>query len=80
MTCERCGSRCKGRKCARCEQHERVEKLHGRPNDDVGSWRDDDSVVHPDSDEWSIEQQSLEGDEHSGQATLDGGVVKEVHE
>jgi len=28
--------------------------------------------------QWSVEQQGLDGGTHEGQATLDGGVVKEV--
>jgi hypothetical protein len=28
-------------------------------------------------DEWTVEQQGLDGEQHQGQATLDGGVAKE---
>lgn len=32
------------------------------------------------SDDWQIEQQSLTGETHTGQATLDGGVAKDALE
>lgn len=31
MTCERCGSRCQGRRCAACEQMEHLEDYYGTP-------------------------------------------------
>jgi hypothetical protein len=70
MSCDRCGAPCRGRLCRGCEDIQRNEKLHGTAVDDVG--RDDTS-----DNEWSVEQQGLDGEVHEGQATLDGGVAKD---
>lgn len=70
------------RKCDRfirngdlCREH-RLEHKYGVPSDNY----DDDEGDDDDGsgDEWTVEQQSLDGDTHSGQATLDGGVTREV--
>ena len=66
MSCECCGTRCQGRRCAGCAQIETNEARYGVPAD------------YDDSD-WQVEQQGLDG-EFRGQATLDGGVAKDGSE
>ena len=75
MTCEQCGMPCQGSLCEICEAARRQRTRYGTADDDVGAWSADETERQ--ADEWAIEQQSLTGDAHTGQATLDGGVAKD---
>lgn len=71
-TCERCGARCQGSRCAGCEQIAANEARHGVPSD---RYEDEKSSDDGDTAEWAVEQQGLDGG-IQGQARLDGGIVK----
>jgi len=81
MPCRICGSPCQGDRCAGCEQIAANEARHGVPADhydDEGDGNDGTDQDDSDGDEWTVEQQSLDGGTHEGQATLSGGVAREV--
>lgn len=70
MTCDKCGMPCQGAMCRECERAEHQEDYYGVPSDNY------DDEGDADGDAW-INQQGLDGETHQGQATLDGGVVKD---
>lgn len=67
-TCERCGSRCTGRRCRMCEVAESNEKQYGVP---------DDHVDEDDGEGWEVKQRGLDGGRMTGQATISGGVARD---
>lgn len=86
MTCSKCGMPCQGGMCRTCGRAEHQEEYYGVPEDNyddedeaVGA-DDDTKTEHPsssDSEEWAVVQQGLDGEAHTGQSTLDGGVEKD---
>jgi hypothetical protein len=70
MACERCGYPTpRSRLCRDCgkDEHRDTGPVGGTASDD----RDD-------TDEWDVQQRGLDGDRHTGQATLEGGVAKDA--
>jgi len=71
MGCNKCGTpTSRSRLCKECALDERYSSgsVGGRASDG----RDD-----ADGEQWSVDQQGLDGEAHTGQATLNGGVAKD---
>jgi len=65
MSCDRCGAACQGARCRDCERIAHQEDYYGVPADHV-----DDADAERGG--WAVQQQGLDGEPHTGQATLDG--------
>jgi len=75
MACSSCGMPCQGGKCRSCDRAEHQEDYYGVPADNFDDV--DEDVQEDDESDWAVVQQGLDGESHTGQATLEGGVSKD---
>jgi len=73
MTCSKCGMPCSGEKCQACGRADHQEAYYGTVNEPEPDAEDDQD----EGDDWAVVQQGLDGEAHTGQATIDGGVAKD---
>lgn len=65
MSCTDCGAPSQGDRCQTCRQIRHNEEYYGVPAD------------HHDREEWRVQQTGLGDRGVNGQATIDGGIVRE---